>query len=135
MIEFYPQLRLAHIMAVLASGMLFLVRGLLVCAGRSGWALARFPRRLSYVIDSALLVAALLLLAILPPAAYSGGWLAAKLAVLPVYVALGWLALRRPAASGGQIACFAAALLAYLAMLVIARTHDPLGPLRLLAGS
>ncbi|MBM4218528.1 MAG: hypothetical protein FJ171_02595 [Gammaproteobacteria bacterium] len=135
MIEFYPQLRLAHVVAVLASGMLFLVRGLLVCAGRGGWALARPPRILSYAIDSALLAAALLLLVILPAAAYSGGWLAAKLAVLPVYVALGWFALRRRSASGRQLACFAGALLAYFAMLVIARTYDPLGPLRLLTGS
>jgi uncharacterized membrane protein SirB2 len=135
MIEFYPELRLVHVVAVLASGMLFLLRGLLVAAGRSEWALARLPRRLSYTIDTALLVAALLLVATLPPAAYSGGWLAAKLAVLPAYVALGWLALRRPPASGAQLACFAGALLAYLAMLVIARTRDPLGPLRLLAGS
>jgi uncharacterized membrane protein SirB2 len=73
--------------------------------------------------------------ATLPSAAYSGGWLAAKLVVLPAYVALGWLALRRPPASAAQRVCFAGALLAYLAMLVIARTRDPLAPLRLLAGS
>ena len=132
MIEFYPQIRLAHVAAVITSGSLFLLRGLLVRAGRAEWALAPLPRYLSYAVDSALLTAALMLLTILPSAVYSNGWLAAKLALLPVYIALGWLALRRPGAGGRQAAYFAGALLAYFCMFAIARTHDPLGPFRLL---
>ncbi len=103
MIEFYPQIRLAHVMAVLASGTLFLLRGLLVRAGRGEWALAPLPRYLSYAIDTTLLTAALMLLTILPSAVYANGWLAVKLALLPVYVALGWLALAaRPAPAAGN---------------------------------
>lgn len=135
MIEFYAQIRLAHISAVLASGTLFLLRGLLVSAGRGEWALAPLPRYLSYAIDSTLLTAALMLLTILPSAVYANGWLAVKLALLPVYVALGWLALRRPRAGGRQLAYFAGALLAYVAMFTVARMHDPLGPIRLLSGT
>jgi uncharacterized membrane protein SirB2 len=135
MIEFYPEIRLAHVAAVLASGALFLLRGLFVRAGRGDWALAPLPRYLSYAIDTTLLAAALMLLTILPSAAYSNGWLAAKLVLLPVYVALGWLALRRPAPGGRQLAYFAGALLAYGCMFAIARAHDPLGPVRMLSGS
>jgi uncharacterized membrane protein SirB2 len=135
MIEFYAQIRLAHVTAVLASGTLFLLRGLLVSAGRGEWALAPLPRYLSYAIDTALLTAALMLLTILPSAVYSNGWLAVKLALLPVYVALGWLALRQPRAGGRQLAFFVGALVAYAGMFTIARAHDPLGPIRLLAGS
>lgn len=135
MIEFYAQIRLAHVTAVLASGTLFILRGFLVSAGRGEWALAPLPRYLSYAIDSALLTAALMLLTILPSAVYANGWLAVKLALLPVYVALGWLALRRPRAGGRQLAYFAGALLAYLAMFAVARTHDPLGPIRVISGA
>ena len=43
-----------------------------------------------------------------------------------------WFALRQPNAGGRQRAFFAGALLVYVCMFAIARTHDPLGPLRLL---
>lgn len=126
MIEFYPEIRLVHIAAVIASGSLFLLRGVCVRAGRPEWALGPFPRYLSVAIDTTLLIAALMLATILPSSVYSNGWLIAKLALLPVYIGLGWLALRGPA--GRQLACFAGALLAYGGMFAIARAHDPLGP-------
>jgi uncharacterized membrane protein SirB2 len=135
MIEFYPQVRLAHVLAVVASGSLFILRGLLVRAGRADWALARPVRYLSFSIDTALLTAALLLYMMLPAAIFANGWLAAKLAFLPIYVWLGWLALRRPAPWLRQLAYFAGALLAYGSMFAIARTHDPFAPVRLLAGA
>ena len=135
MIEFYPEIRLAHVVAVIASGCLFCLRGLLVTARRPGWALAPPLRYLSYAIDTTLLTAALMLFTILPSAAFSNGWLAAKLALLPAYIWLGWLALRRPARPARQFGYFAGALLTYAGMLAIAYTHDPLGPVRLLAGS
>ncbi len=135
MIEFYPQIRLVHVAAVVASGALFFLRGLLVTAGRGEWALQAVPRYLSYAIDTTLLTAALMLLTILPSAVYSNGWLAVKLALLPVYIVLGWFALRRPRTGGRQARYFAGAVLAYLCMFAIARTHDPLGPFRLIAGS
>jgi uncharacterized membrane protein SirB2 len=135
MIEFYPQIRLVHIAAVIASGSLFALRGLLVGAGRGAWALAPLPRYLSYAIDTALLAAALMLLTFLPSSVYANGWLVAKLAFLPPYVAFGWLALRRHRPAGRQLSYFAAALFAYLAMFAIARAHHPLGPIRLLGAA
>jgi uncharacterized membrane protein SirB2 len=134
MIEFYSQIRTAHIAAVLASGALFILRGVLVSAGRREWALAPLPRYLSHAIDTVLLTAAVMLVCILPSAVYGNGWLAVKLAILPVYVVLGWLALRHAEAGSRQLAYFAAALFAYGSMLAIARAHDPLGPLRALVG-
>jgi uncharacterized membrane protein SirB2 len=134
MIEFYPQIRLVHIASVLASGLLFLMRGIAVQAGRADLALAPVPRYLSYAIDTTLLTAALMLVSILPAAAYSNGWLMAKLVLLPVYVVCGWLAFRAPGKR--QRAVFlVVAVLTYLSMLGIARAHHPLGPLRALLGS
>jgi uncharacterized membrane protein SirB2 len=128
-IEFYGPIRNVHIAAVLTSGALFLLRALLVQCGRSGLALAAAPRLLSYAVDTTLLTAAVMLVAILPSAVYANGWLAAKLALLPVYVVLGWLALRARSRAR-RLAAFAGALLAFGAMYGIARAHDPLGPFR-----
>jgi len=134
LIEFYGEIRLAHVSAVFASGALFLVRGLLVQAGQPGWALAPAPRYLSYTVDTTLLTAAMMLLTILPSEAFSNGWLAAKLALLPVYIGLGWLALRAGSPARRAYA-FAGALTAYGCMYAIARAHDPLGPMRGWLGS
>ena len=131
MIEFYAEIRIAHVASVVASGALFLLRGVLVQAGRGSWALAAFPRFLSYAIDTTLLTAALMLLTILPSALYSNGWLVAKLALLPAYIGLGWFALRR--SGKRQLVFFAGALLAYGCIFAIARTHNPLGPILILA--
>lgn len=127
MIEFYAQIRLAHVAAVLTSGGLFCLRGILVQAGRPAWALAPAPRYLSYAVDTTLLTAAMMLVTILPSGVFANGWLAAKLALLPVYVGFGWAALRAgtPLRRRGS---FVAALMAYGTMFAIARAHDPLGP-------
>jgi uncharacterized membrane protein SirB2 len=127
LIEFYAEIRLVHVTAVIASGALFFLRGVLVRVGRQAWAMDPLPRYLSYSIDTTLLAAALLLLTILPSAVYANGWLVAKLALLPAYIGLGWRALRNT--PGRQFGYFAGALLVYSCMFAIAHAHDPLGPL------
>lgn len=135
MIELYPQIKTVHVAAVIISGSLFLLRGLAVQIGeRDRLAMAAPIRYLSYGIDTVLLTAALMLLAILPAAVHANGWLAAKLMLLITYVGLGTFALKRGRTRRTRLACFAGALAVYVAMLVIARTHDPLGPFRLLFG-
>ena len=125
--EYYAPIRSVHIGAVLASGALFLLRGLLVQSGRPDLALQPAPRYLAYAIDTMLLTAALMLVAILPAAVYDNGWLATKLALLPVYIGLGWFALRAKDRRL-RLVSFAGAVLAYGLMYSIARAHDPLGP-------
>jgi uncharacterized membrane protein SirB2 len=127
-LEYYAEIRFVHFVAALASGSLFLSRGLLVQAGRPGWALAPLPRNASYAIDTVLLAAALVLVSILPSAVFANGWLAAKLALLPLYIGLGWGALRA-GTRARRLACFAAAILAFAGMYTIARAHSPYGPL------
>ena len=128
--SFAAEIKLAHVAAVILSGLLFVVRGMMVQTGDSVQAIAAPLRYLSYSIDSILLVAALLLLAILPPAVYGNGWLMVKLLLLPVYVVLGWMALHKAATRASRFAFFATAVLTYLFMLSIARAHHPLGWLR-----
>ena len=135
MIEFYPQVRAVHVSAVLASGALFALRGVAVLAS-ARWPLAAPVRYTSYAIDSVLLTAALMLLTMLPHAMFANGWLLVKLGLLVGYVLLGTFALKRGRTPGMRRACFVTALAVFGCMLAVARTHHPLGPLRLLqAGS
>lgn len=127
MLEYYAQIKLVHVTAVFTSGALFLSRGLMVQTGRQVWAMAALLRYLSYAIDTVLLAAGLLLLAILPAAVYSNGWLTTKIALLLVYIVLGSFALKRAATQRKRLVLFVAALLAYGFMLTIAWSHHPLG--------
>ena len=127
MLEYYAQIKLVHVIAVFSSGALFLTRGLMVQTGRQVWAMSGMLRYLSYTIDTVLLVAALMLLAILPAAVYSNGWLTTKVMLLLVYIVLGSFALKRARTPRSRFWCFVAALLTYSFMLTIAWTHQPLG--------
>jgi uncharacterized membrane protein SirB2 len=129
MIEFYPQIRLVHIVCVVLSGALFLLRGAGVLAG-ARWPMALPLRLVSYSIDTVLLTAALMLFAILPGGMFANGWLTMKLSLLVVYVVLGSFALKRAHTPRARTLCFAAAVATYLFMFSIARAHDPLGILR-----
>lgn len=127
MIEFYPQIKMVHVATVLASGLLFAVRGLLVQAGWSRWAQAAPVRYLSYAIDTTLLTAALMLLTILPGALFANGWLATKIVLLVAYIVLGVFALRRGRTPRTRLACYVAALAAFGFMYTVARAHHPGG--------
>lgn len=133
MIEFYPDIKLVHVVAVLASGALFLLRGVVLQTGGQ-WPMAAPLRYLSYAIDTVLLTAALMLLSILPAPAYENGWLMLKIALLLVYIGLGTLALKRGRTAQMRRACFVAALLVYGCMFAIARAHHPLGPVLFVKG-
>lgn len=127
MIEFYPQIKWVHVAAVLCSGAIFLLRGLLVQAGKSGIAMSAPLRYLSYCVDTILLTAALMLLTILPAAMFANGWLTAKLVLIVAYVGLGTFALKRGRTPRVRTICYLTALMTYLVMIGIARAHHPLG--------
>lgn len=129
MLELYPEIKFVHVTAAIASGILFLLRGAAVNWGGS-WGMIAPIRYLSYTIDIVLLTAALLLLAILPAAVYSNGWLWLKLTLLITYIGFGTLALKRGRTVGIRRGCFVVAIAIYTCMYFIARTHDPLGPIK-----
>ncbi len=131
MIEFYPQIKLLHVATVVASGSLFLLRGIAVQSG-AAWGMAAPVRYLSYSVDIVLLTAALMLVAILPGAVFANGWLWVKLTLLVIYIGLGTFALKRGRTARTRLICFVAALAVFACMYGIARTHDPLGPMRML---
>jgi uncharacterized membrane protein SirB2 len=128
MIEFYPQIKLIHIGAVALSGSLFGLRGLMMLA-RSRLTHHPALRYLSYAIDTTLLVAALMLVAILHQYPFVQGWLTMKVALLVVYIVLGTLALKRGRTRTVRATCYFAAIVVYLFILSVALTHNPWGVL------
>lgn len=132
LVELYPHIKLAHVSLALASGGLFAVRGAAVILGAAA-AMHAPVRYLSYAIDTALLIAALALLATLHLNPFTTPWLAVKLAFLVAYILLGSLALKRARTRERRVLAFGAALLCFAMMYSIARTHDPLGLLARLA--
>jgi len=128
MIDFYSEIKWVHVAAVLASGTIFLLRGLAV-QGNARWPMAAPVRYLSYSIDTVLLTAALMLLTILPGALYANGWLTVKLTLLVAYIVLGTIALKRGRTRKVRLVSFVAALVVYGSIIAIARLHHPLGPL------
>lgn len=127
--EFYPLIKATHVGFVLLSGGLFVGRGVGVLLGAAA-PMAPWVQRASQMIDTALLAAALLLLATLRLNPFATPWLLVKLLLLVAYIVLGTLALRRAPTRRGKLTAFLAALLCFAMMLAIARTHDPLGFLR-----
>lgn len=126
MIEFYPQIKQAHIGFVLLSGGLFATRALLLLGGRT-WANANPLRWLSWSIDTGLLTAALMLLAVLRLNPFVEPWLATKLLLLVAYVALGSMALKRARTLRQRLGWTLAALACFGLMYSVARAHHPLG--------
>lgn len=132
MIEFYLQIKSVHVAMVIASGLLFALRGAAVLAG-ARWAMAAPLRYLSYAIDTTLLTAALMLLTALKLNPFVVPWLAVKLTLLVVYVVLGSLALKRARSRRARAAYYVAALATFGFMYFVARAHHPLGLLQGLA--
>jgi uncharacterized membrane protein SirB2 len=133
MIEFYPQIKALHIAMVLASGLLFTLRGAGVLAGMQ-WPMRLPVKLLSYTIDTALLTAALMLFTILPHAMFSNGWLTTKLVLLVVYIGLGTFALKRGRTRRTRAITYVAALCVFGFIISIARAHHPLGLFFMLRG-
>lgn len=126
MVEFYLQIKFVHIAAVVASGSLFALRGLLMLAG-SRWSRHALLRYASYAIDTTLLAAALMLTTIIRQYPGVQSWLTVKVLCLVVYIVLGTFALKRGRTRGLRLACFVAAIAVYLFIVSVARAHHPLG--------
>lgn len=132
MIEFYPEIKWLHIATVIASGLLFVLRGAGVQA-QAAWPMHAAVRYASYSIDTILLTAGVMLATILPGALFANGWLMMKIGLLIVYIGLGSFALKRGRTRNQRLLFLSSAVLVYLVIIAIARAHHPLGPLHILS--
>lgn len=126
MAEYYLALRQAHIALALLSVGLFCVRGLLML-GESPRVHAAWLRYPSYLIDTLLLTAALMLMSVIRQYPFVDGWLTMKVCLLVAYVVLGSVALKRGRSRSARAAAFVAALLVVTLLFGVARAHHPLG--------
>lgn len=123
---YYLYIKLAHIGLVLGSGALFAVRGLMLQLGMR-WPMAKPVRRLSIVIDTCLLISAILLLVILHLNPVETAWVATKIILLLVYIVLGVLALHRARTRRKRLIAYLAALAVFAFIYSVARAHHPYG--------
>lgn len=124
---FYADIRHVHIGAVMASGALFMLRGLGLNAFEARWPMWAPVRYLSYAIDTVLLTAALMLMTIVRQYPFVHHWLTVKVVLLVVYIVLGSFALKRARTREARWGFFAAALLVFAFIVSVARAHDPAG--------
>jgi uncharacterized membrane protein SirB2 len=129
--ECYLQILRVHVGCVALSGALFAVRGLMRIADLPG-ANHRALRWMSYVIDSTLLGAAILLSVVVRQYPFVDGWLTAKVLLLLLYIGLGTIALKRARSRTGRAAACIAALLTFGYIVGVAIAHDPAGWIALL---
>jgi uncharacterized membrane protein SirB2 len=120
--RYFAQILLLHVGCAALSGTLFACRGVLrifdsALAGR------RALRMASYVIDTLLLAAALLLMLILHQYPLTDTWLTVKVLLLLVYIALGMATLKWARTRTGRIAAWVSALLAFGAIVAVAVAH------------
>lgn len=122
----YPIILALHIGCVAASGSLFLFRGI---AAVRGSALAWHPRlrRLSHLIDSLLLLAAIGLMQILHQYPLQQAWLSTKVLLLLLYIALGMVALRQSLARTPRALALLGAVLVFVTIIGVALHHQALG--------
>ncbi len=122
----YPALRHLHMGLAFTSGALFALRGGAVLA-RQRWPLHPVLGRVSAIIDTGLLAAALRLLWELRLNPLVTPWLQVKLAVLPLYIVLGLLALKYARRREAKALSYIGALACYGFMVSVALTHSPWG--------
>ena len=129
--QWFPQILAAHVGAVAISGTLFALRG----AGRmAGWHSVDHAavRYLSYLNDTVLLVAAILLTLIIHQYPFVDAWLTVKVLLLIVYIVLGTIALRRGRTARVRAWAYAAALATFAFIVSVALTQNPWGALMLI---
>lgn len=124
---YYLEIRNVHIASVLASGGLFLLRGLGINLFGASWPMWAPVRYLSYTIDTILLTAALMLMTIVRQYPFVHAWLTVKVVLLVVYIVLGSFALKRGQTRNVRLGYFGAALLVFGFIYTVARAHHPLG--------
>jgi len=128
---FYTALLHAHRTLVGMSVALFVARAIGV-AGQTTWPMTPVVRWSSVLIDSLLMAAGIALWALMQHNPVHEPWLALKLFLLLVYIALGTYGLKRGRTRAIRMGFSVLALLVITQMFGIARTRDPFGILSVL---
>lgn len=127
---YYPEIKLVHVGAVCLSIALFLLR--------AAWMLVdspqlrrRWVRVVPHVVDSALLLSALLLAWIIRQYPFVDAWLTAKVLALVLYIGLGSIGLKYGHTRAGRALACGMAVLVFAYIVTVALSHSPWGAVAL----
>lgn len=123
LIDYYPQIKNAHVTLVQISFAFFALRGIAMMLG-SSIGLRPIVRYTTYLIDIGLLTAAIMLLTALHLNPFTTPWVASKLILLICYIVLGSFALKRGRTRPIRIIAFVAAILTFVLMYMVAKRHQ-----------
>ena len=122
---FYSIVKTIHISCVILSISGFILRGVWLIRGSS---LLYHPltKRSPHIIDTLLLVSALLMVYLSAQYPIENDWLTAKLLALIVYVLLGMLALRWGKTQQVRIVAWLSAVMVFIYIVLVALTRNPI---------
>jgi uncharacterized membrane protein SirB2 len=120
----YMVLKYVHVAAVIASFVLFFLRGIWMIGTPERLA-ARWVRVVPHVVDSVLLASAIALAALTAQYPFLQSWLTAKVVALLVYIVLGSIALRRGPTRRARIVAWVMALAVFGYIVAVARVRSP----------
>lgn len=115
-----------HITCVVLSGAGFFLRGFLMLRGIA-LPQGRWVKIAPHVIDTGLLLAAVMLCVMIGQYPFVAGWVTAKVFGLIAYIILGSLALKAGRTRRIRVICWALSLLVFAWIVSVALTHDPRG--------
>ena len=122
----YYLIKNLHVTCVVLSAVGFLLRGTWMLTG-SALLQHRPTRVLPHLVDSTLLLSAIVLAVMIQQYPFSAGWVTAKVIGLLAYILLGTVALKRGRTRGVRIAAFAAAILVYAWIVSVALSKNIAG--------
>ena len=128
----YGALKMIHESAVAISFAGFFARGVGTLRN-AGWVRHGTARTLPHLVDTVLIVSAVWLAFILRLTPANSPWIAAKIAGLVVYIALGMVALRFGRTKAVRATAWIAAMLTFGYIVSVAIVKDPRGPLSVFA--
>lgn len=120
----YLAVKHLHMMFAALSGMLFLLRGVLMLQD-SALLQQRWAKLVPHVIDTVLLASALVMVFWSAQYPFVEGWLTAKVLALIAYILLGTIALKRGKTKQVRLAAFLAALAVFAYIVKVALTRQP----------
>lgn len=123
MAEQYFLIKHIHQLSAVISIALFLLRGIWMLAD-SRMLQRKWVRIVPHMVDTVLLVSALLLVWIIAQYPFVDGWVTAKVVGLVVYIALGMVALKRGRTKQTRLTAWIAAIVVFVYIMLVAVTKD-----------
>jgi uncharacterized membrane protein SirB2 len=122
----YADVKLVHQASVALSFLGFFARGTGSLAG-AAWVTGRVARTLPHLVDTVLLVSAIVLAWMLRLSPLDAPWLMAKILGLLAYIGLGMIALKPGRPLGVRAAAWVGAISVFVYIVSVALTKDPRG--------